>query len=281
MADDYNASQESAEAAIEAITSNTKHANTGKLSFLSLDLNDLISVKKAAATFAAQESKLDVLWNNAGVDVIAIPKDAKIDQGTDALLSAHCVAPLLLSKLLLPQLRAAVRASSPEKVRVVWSSSLLVEGTLPLDGVDLSALDESPKDPISTHTIIKIGNWFLASEWARRYGIGDEAMISVTENAGDLQTDTFKGASKLWMFFLSFLVHPPELKAFTKLFAGFSSEITMEKNGAFIISRGRTNEWYPRKIFIMRMKAEHEGAQGAARKFWDMCEQEHQGFDSQ
>jgi NAD(P)-dependent dehydrogenase (short-subunit alcohol dehydrogenase family) len=38
----------------------------GKLNFLHLDLNGLLSVKAAATSFASQESKLEVLWNNTG-----------------------------------------------------------------------------------------------------------------------------------------------------------------------------------------------------------------------
>lgn len=39
----------------------------GRLEVLSIDLSDMSSVKAAAATFLAKESRLDVLVNNAGV----------------------------------------------------------------------------------------------------------------------------------------------------------------------------------------------------------------------
>jgi retinol dehydrogenase-12 len=50
----------------------------GRLEFLSLDLADLTSVKKSAEEFMARESRLDVLWNNAGV--MGTPKDQKTAQ---------------------------------------------------------------------------------------------------------------------------------------------------------------------------------------------------------
>jgi NAD(P)-dependent dehydrogenase (short-subunit alcohol dehydrogenase family) len=59
--------QTRAEAAIKAITSTFSTPKTGgQLNFLHLDLNDLLSVKAAATSFASQESKLEVLWNNTG-----------------------------------------------------------------------------------------------------------------------------------------------------------------------------------------------------------------------
>lgn len=272
---------ERAEKAIQTITSESSaEVSPGKLIFLALDLNDLASVKEAAATFAAQESKLDVLWNNAGTGALAIPLRSKTVQGIEAFMGLHCVAPLLFSKSLLPQLRAAVKTSTPEKVRVVWSSSLLAEGASPPGGVDFSSLDDGLKDPIPNYAATKAGNWFLAAEWARRYGTGDEAMISVAQNPGNLQTNMFKGTPKLWMFFLNFILHPPKMGAYTELFAGLSPAITVEKNGAFIIPWGRIHEWYPRKDIRNAMKTEGEGGSGVAKSFWEWCEQNHQGFDT-
>lgn len=51
------------------------HPNsTGRLEFLELDLADLNSVKKSAEEFLSRESRLDVLWNNAGVMLVPVEK---------------------------------------------------------------------------------------------------------------------------------------------------------------------------------------------------------------
>jgi NAD(P)-dependent dehydrogenase (short-subunit alcohol dehydrogenase family) len=59
-------SQEKALAAIEEIK--TAHPeSTGRLMFLQLDLSDLTTIKSSADEFLAVETRLDVLWLNAGV----------------------------------------------------------------------------------------------------------------------------------------------------------------------------------------------------------------------
>ena len=51
--------------------------STGEVKLLELDLGDLESVKKAAETFKRQESKLDVLWNNAGISHVPVGSKAR------------------------------------------------------------------------------------------------------------------------------------------------------------------------------------------------------------
>ncbi len=55
---------------IEAIKSSVRDASSaGQLEYLPLDLSDLNTVKASVASFKSKESKLDVLWNNAGVSL--------------------------------------------------------------------------------------------------------------------------------------------------------------------------------------------------------------------
>ncbi|KAI2779597.1 hypothetical protein F4815DRAFT_446072 [Daldinia loculata] len=73
------------------------------LKSLFLDLSDLETIKPAAALFAAQETRLDILWNNAGN---GCPPGSVTKQGIEAHVGANCVAPLLFTQELLPMLRA-------------------------------------------------------------------------------------------------------------------------------------------------------------------------------
>ncbi|KAJ8124850.1 hypothetical protein O1611_g8790 [Lasiodiplodia mahajangana] len=59
-------SEAKAKAAIEDVRA-LYPASKGDLAYLHLDLNDLTTIKKSADDFLAQEQRLDVLWNNAGV----------------------------------------------------------------------------------------------------------------------------------------------------------------------------------------------------------------------
>lgn len=92
---------------------------------LLLDLNDLNSVRTAASEFAVQETRLDILWNNAGIGADAVPVQSKTAQGLEKFVGMHCVAALLFTQLLLPQLQYAAERSHPGAVRVVWLSSIM------------------------------------------------------------------------------------------------------------------------------------------------------------
>ena len=118
----------------------------GVVKFLQLDLNDLATVKACAAEFAAQESKLDVLWNNAGV--AGVPVGTVTARGHEQHLGVNCVGPLLFTRLLLPQLQAAATAA-PDRgsVRVVWTSSWLCDSKAPKGGIAFDELPHGSKDP--------------------------------------------------------------------------------------------------------------------------------------
>ena len=115
-------SEEKAQKAIDdikALVQNTP--GVGSLEYLQLELDDLSSVKSSAKNFQSRESKLDVLWNNAGVSLP--PAGSRSKQDHELQLATNCLGPYLFTKLLLPQLQAAVQTSIPGSVRVVWTSS--------------------------------------------------------------------------------------------------------------------------------------------------------------
>jgi NAD(P)-dependent dehydrogenase (short-subunit alcohol dehydrogenase family) len=72
----------------------------GQIKYIHLDLDDLGTIKASAAALSAQESKLDVLWNNAG---IANPTFGDLSkQGHLKQLRINCFVHFLLTQLLLP-----------------------------------------------------------------------------------------------------------------------------------------------------------------------------------
>jgi hypothetical protein len=89
----------------------------GSLDFLHLDLADLTSIKASADAFKANESRLDVLWNNAGVSQPPLGSVSK--QGIELQLATNCLGPFLFTHLLLPLLESTSAGSSAGSVRVI------------------------------------------------------------------------------------------------------------------------------------------------------------------
>src|SRR5205085_831100 len=113
--------------------------STGALEFLPLDLEDLESVREAAASFQAKEPRLHGLWNNAGV--MQPPVGSKSKQGYELQLGVNCLACFLFTQLLTPALARTAKNEPPGAVRVVWVASSAVELFSPAGGVDMENLD--------------------------------------------------------------------------------------------------------------------------------------------
>ncbi|KZL77191.1 short-chain dehydrogenase [Colletotrichum tofieldiae] len=273
-------SKERAEKAIETITSTTSTLeNPGVVKFLHLDLNDLEIVKLAAASFAKQESKLDVLWNNAGMGGLILPAGSRTKQGFEAMIGMHCIAAQLFTHLLLPQLRTAVANAPKGSVRVVWTSSFLADSHSPTNGVEFNLLEKGTMDRPRNYAQSKAGNWFLGHEMASRHGA--EGIVSVTQNPGNLRAGSYVGTPALAMHFIDFfLLHDTKFGGYTELYAGLSPEISLKNNGAYIIPWGRirTDEDCPRKDIVNAIKSEADGGLGYAAKFWDWCEEQCKPF---
>ncbi|KAH9203542.1 hypothetical protein DL95DRAFT_529610 [Leptodontidium sp. 2 PMI_412] len=261
-------SQEKARKAIESIKA-TFPKSAGELVFLRLDLDDLTTIKKSAEDFLSKETKLDVLWNNAGVMVP--PQGSTTKQGYELQLGTNNVAPFLFTKLLTPILASTAKASPPGTVRVVWTSSSAAETFSPANGVDMANLDyKNDKSSLHKYGVSKAGNYLHSTEFARRYS-GD-GILSVSLNPGNLKTDLQRNVPSLMKPVLNLLSHTPIHGAYTELFAGLSSEVTPDKNGAWIVPWGR---FMPlRKDIVAASKTEAEGGTGVAAKFWDWSEEQ-------
>ncbi|KAK6723917.1 hypothetical protein SNK04_002760 [Fusarium graminearum] len=271
-------SNDRAETAIKTITSaNPRPSNPGTIKSLCLDLNDLESVKDAAETFARQESRLDVLWNNAGTGGTGVPVGARTKQGLEPMVGMHCVAALLFTQLLIPQLRTAA-TSSPRSSRVVWTSSFLGEAATPTNGIDFDFLKEGSSDRVQNYAVSKVGNWMISREMATRYA--EDGIISVAQNPGNLKAGAYDGTPAIAMFFMKFFLHDPKFGAYTELYSGLSLDITSEHNGCYVIPWGRirSDDKCPRRDIIRAMIPQSAGGLGYTGKFWDWCERQWQLF---
>ncbi|KAL5399005.1 hypothetical protein PMIN03_012723 [Paraphaeosphaeria minitans] len=222
---------------------------------------DLASVQHAAIKFAAQETKLDVLWNNAGIG--GAPLGTTTAQNIEGHIGTNCVAPLLFTQLLLPLLREAATSAPKGSVRVVWTSSLMVDTHSPPHGVDFKAIEAGKTtNPNVDYAASKVGNWFLSHEAAKAwepYGI-----FSVVQNPGNLNTEAYRYIPVMLRKFLqTFLLYETKYGAYTMAYAGLSEEVV---NGEYVWPWGRKGK-SPRADI-------HEAIEkGAAEKFWAWCEE--------
>lgn len=173
-------SEEKARKAIEGIKTRAPNSK-GHVHFLHLDLDDLTTIKASAEAFLAENDRLDVLWNNAGVMIP--PQGSKTKQGYEKHIGTNNVAPFLFTKLLLPILAKTASTAPKDSVRVVWVSSSAAELTSPKGGLDLDNLDYKVEiGPWLKYGVSKAGNLFHGSELAKR--AGSQGIISVVSVTG-------------------------------------------------------------------------------------------------
>lgn len=204
--------------------------STGELVFLHLDLADLSTIKASAAEFLSKESRLHVLFNNAGV--MATPQGSKTIQGYEVQLGTNNIGTFMFTQLLTPTLVATAKKELPSTVRVVWVSSSAAEGLSPSPGgVPIENLDyHDEKSPMFKYAVSKAGNYLHGTEFAKRHK--SDGVVSVPLNPGNLNSELYRNQGPVLSFILkNFILHPPILGAYTELFAGLSPMVTIEKTG--------------------------------------------------
>ena len=126
-------SKDKAEVAIREL--NDQHSSLSPIKFLPLNLASLTSVKAAAAEFLANESRLDLLINNAGIMMTAADTSA---DGYEIQFGTNVIGHALLMRLLLPILQNTNRTLNPEARVVTVSSGAEGMGPAALDTLDLT-----------------------------------------------------------------------------------------------------------------------------------------------
>ncbi|KAL7916901.1 short chain dehydrogenase reductase [Trichoderma velutinum] len=260
---------------VEAAIADIKAAHPqsqGELIYLQLDLNDLSSVKKSADEFLRLESRLDVLWNNAGV--MLSPTGTKTKQGYEEQLGVNCLATFLFTQLLTPLLISTAKTAAAGSVRVIWVSSSATHRSPP-GGIDFNNLDYK-KDigKWAKYGTSKAGLYYYATQYAKLHQ--NDSIVSLSLHPGNLKTELQRNVSSLQMVVINMMVYPPINGAYTELFAGLSPEVTLEKSGAWIQPWGRFSSQRPDLVEGSKSKA--EGGTGIAEKFWDWSEEQVKSF---
>ncbi|KAI2775664.1 short-chain dehydrogenase [Daldinia loculata] len=261
-------SEDKARQAIDDIRAGAP-ASQGSLEFLHLELDDLSSIKASVESFKARESKLHVLWNNAGVSRPPVGSVSK--QGIELQLATNCLGPFLFTRLLLPLIEETASTEPSGSVRVIWTSSQIVELSAPPGGFDMSELQIPSKDQLRNYIISKFGNWLLASEIAATVG-RTSGVVSVALNPGSAYSNLFRHTPSLY-FFAWPLLYAPKMTAYTGLYAGLSKDISLKTNGCYIVPFGRiAKENDIRQDLLDALKQREDGGSGKAKEFCDYCE---------
>lgn len=248
-------------------------SSKGALVFIACDLADLPNTKAAAEAFLAQEQRLDVLFNNAGVMVgpseagKPIPRTA---QGFELCLGVNCVATHLLTKMLTPTLIATEGLT-----RIVWYSSFGMEMGAHKDvGVSLDNLDyHKPEKETQRYILSKTGAWALGIEHNRHYKA--QGVASVPIDPGNVISGLPRDQALQLRIVAKIVCYPTVYGAYTALYAGFSPDVVSDQ-------ADWTKEWVAPfgRMFPLRPDLtnatllEKDGGNGGTAKFWDWCDEQ-------
>ncbi|EGY16108.1 retinol dehydrogenase [Verticillium dahliae VdLs.17] len=217
----------------------------GQLLFLKLVLDDLTTIKQSASQFTSQETRLDVIWNNAGVMLPA--EGSKTAQGFELQLGVNSLAHFLFIKFLTPLLQETAKTAPPRS-----------------PAIDFGNMDyRKEEDNMTKYNRSKVGNLIHAAEFDRRFP--ESNIVSVSLNPGLLKTNLQRNFGAAQKFQVKLMGKPAKYGAYTELFAGLDSSITSKDK--WITPFGRREE--PRADIV-----EPE----LGKRYWDWSEDQVRSF---
>lgn len=173
--------------------------STGKtVDLLELDLASFDSIKNCAQQVLSNYSRLDVLINNAGLN---LSQRQETEQGYEYVLGVNHIGPFLLTRLLIDRLKSSAPA------RIVNLASAGHVGAR--NGINWDDLQRQQKYGGMAYCEAKLGTIYFTQELARRYG--EDGISAYAVNPGFVSTgfamdgDTtgfqkmFFSIGKLWM----------------------------------------------------------------------------------
>ncbi|KAH7911148.1 hypothetical protein BJ138DRAFT_1151409 [Hygrophoropsis aurantiaca] len=211
---------------------------TGKdAHLLKLNLANLKSIKEAVTEFQSKETRLDVLFNNAGVAMP--PKGWLTDDGYDLQFGTNVLGHFYLTKLLAPLLLSTAKISPDGKARVVNTSSNAHWFT----GLHFDTFKEGPARRKMSGALLygqsKTGNIVFSAELARRYG--DQGLVSTSLNPGGIKSDLQRHNGFIVHLLANTLLYDVSFGALTQLFAGTMPD-GASLNGKYLVPWARIGE---------------------------------------
>jgi retinol dehydrogenase 12 len=260
-------SEEKANTALKSIKS-TYPASKGKVNFLQLDLSSLSSIKQSAEAFLAQEDRLDVLINNAGV--MTPPSKTTNKDGHDLQWGTNCLGPFLFTQFLIPILSQTATTAPANSVRILWAGSAAIQTSSPKGGIVYEKGKDQIKlfsDQMTNYGGTKVGNLYLAHVFQQQ--LKSKGIVSTCFNPGNLRSELQRHMPTPVVKILNaVLLHPTVFGAYTELWAAVSEDLTVEKSVKYVMPWGRDGD------DLLREDVKKGLDDGAAQKFWDHCEKE-------
>ncbi|MEO5586149.1 MAG: SDR family NAD(P)-dependent oxidoreductase [Novosphingobium sp.] len=169
----------------------------GRIDFLRGDFTEMADVRRVAGEITALTARLDVLINNAGG---VRDQLYRTSEGLEATMAANHFAPFVLTRLLLPLLKATAAAGAPGTVRVIATSSSGHEHCPGMHWDDLNMFASFTTGGVYCQA--KLANILFTRELDRRFadaGITAQAMhpgrvASNFGNHGDEQMRSYMAA---------------------------------------------------------------------------------------
>ena len=147
---------------------------------IEMSLDSFASIRKGAADFLSQTSKLNILINNAGI--MATP-EGKTAEGHELQFGTNHLGHFLLFQLLKPALLAAATPERPSRVISVSSTGHRNIASLDFANLDFS---KSEYSPMIAYGNSKLANIYFANELTRRYQERD--LIGLSLHPGSIET---------------------------------------------------------------------------------------------
>ena len=215
-------SEERTRPVLDAIRAGNRSADAA---FLPLDVADLDSVRRAAASFLATGRPLDALVNNAGV----AGTRALSPQGFDLTYATNHIGPFLLTDLLLPAVRRAAQG------RIVNVSSIAHMQVKAIDWSVLQRRTVPERSRFHAYAVTKLMNVLHAKELARR--LAGSAVTTYAVHPGGVRSNIWRSLPQplRWLILL-FLVSNEE-GARTQLRCATDPELATETGRYYDKSR--------------------------------------------
>jgi len=184
-----------------------------RLQWVHVDVSDLGSVRRAAASFLATKQAIDVLVNNAG---IAGTRRLSAD-GYDITYATNHIGPFLLTNLLLPRLREAPQG---RVVNVASNAHFMIKA---IDWAGLERRTTPKRSGFKDYGMTKLMNVLHAKELARR--LSGTRVTTYALHPGAVASNIWRAVPQPFQWLAKLFMLSNEAGAATPLYCATAPEL--------------------------------------------------------